>query len=403
MKGADDTLQPLLAGVVASIVGFASTFTVVLAGLRAVGATPAQASSGLLVLCATMGVASILLSVRHRIPISIAWSTPGAALLVSAGASGGGWPEAVGAFVVAGALIALAGTWSLLGRWIAAIPAPIASAMLAGVLLPLCLAPVEAVVEIPELAAPVVATWLALVLFARRWAVPGALVAAVVAIAVSERPRLGNIAPVIELTAPVFDAGALVGLALPLFVVTMASQNVPGMSVLATFGFRAPLRPILLATGAATAVGGPFGAHAINLAAITAALMAGPDSHPDPARRWIASAAAGAVALVLGLCAGLATAFIAASPPLLIEAVAGLALLGALGGALGAAAAATEQREAATLTFVVSASGIAVAGIGAPFWGLLAGLGFLALHRFVPVKRPAAEPAAAREGARTPA
>jgi benzoate membrane transport protein len=147
MRGADDTLQPLLAGVVASIVGFASTFTVVLAGLRAVGATPAQASSGLLVLCATMGVASILLSVRHRIPISIAWSTPGAALLVSAGASGGGWPEAVGAFVVAGALIALAGTWSLLGRWIAAIPAPIASAMLAGVLLPLCLAPVEAVVR----------------------------------------------------------------------------------------------------------------------------------------------------------------------------------------------------------------------------------------------------------------
>jgi benzoate membrane transport protein len=165
----------------------------------------------------------------------------------------------------------------------------------------------------------------------------------------------------------------MVSLALPLFLVTMASQNVPGMAVLSGFGYRPALRPILVSTGLASAVAAPLGGHAVNLAAITAALAASPDAEPDPSRRWIASVTAGVGMLVLGLGAGLATAFVLLAPPVLIEAVAGLALLGALAAALVAAVAEPSQREAAIVTFAVTASGVSVLGIGAAFWGLLAG------------------------------
>ncbi len=374
--------QPILAGIVASFVGFASTFALVLAGLHAIGADEAQAASGLATLCVTMGAAGIWLGLRHRIPVAIAWSTPGAALLISGGAVPGGYPAALGAFAVTGVLIVLAGLWSALGRWVERIPPAIASAMLAGVLLPVCVAPAEAAVELPAQALPVIAVWALLMRFARRWAVPGALVAAGIAIALD--PRQGavvpDLLPALTFTTPHLDLGALLGLALPLFVVTMASQNVPGVAVLTSFGYRPPLRDALVTTGAATAAGAPFGAHAINLAAITAALVAGPDAHPDSGKRWIASVSGAVTYLVFGLTAGLATALVAVAPPLLIEAVAGLALLGALGGAVTAAMADAERREAAVITFAVSASAITAAGISAPFWGLVAGLSYLALQ-----------------------
>jgi benzoate membrane transport protein len=383
--------QPLLAGVVAAIVGFASSFTIILTGLRSVGATPEQASSGLLVLSVAMGATAMALSWRTRLPVAIAWSTPGAALLVSAGVQPGGWPAAVGAFMVCGVLLALAGLWRGLGRWIARIPAPLANALLAGVLLPLCLAPVRAVTELPALAGPVVLVWALLLCVARRWAVPGALAAAIVAVLVDGPAGTdgARLLPALAFTAPELHAGAIAGLALPLFVVTMASQNVSGMSVLAAFGYRPDLRPVLLTTGAATAVIGPFGGHAINLAAITAALVAGPEAGPDPRRRWIAAVSGGASHLLLGLGAGLATALLAASPPLLVAAIAGLALLGALAGALSAAAAEGEHRDAAVVTLVVSAAGFTVLGVSAPFWGLLAGLALLGLQRLT-ARAPAA-------------
>lgn len=377
-------VQPLIAGVVTALVGFASTFALVLAGLRAVGASSDQAASGLLALCVAVGVVAIALGLWMRLPVAIAWSTPGAALLISAGAQDGGFRAAVGAFVLAGLLIVLCGLWAALGRWIAAIPVSLASAMLAGVLLPVCLAPVHAVVEVPWQAGPVVATWVAFTVVARRWAVPAAMAATIVVIAVGGDLPAGALDhpwPVLALTAPSVHLGAIVGLGLPLFVVTMASQNVPGMGVLASFGYRPPLRPILLSTGAATVVGAPFGAHAINLAAISAALAAGPDADPDPSRRWIASVTAGGCMIVLGLCAGLATVLVASAPPVLIEGAAGLALMGTLGGALSTALSDAPRREAATLTFVVSASAITIAGISSPFWGLLTGLGFLAVSR----------------------
>ncbi|MEV6707273.1 benzoate/H(+) symporter BenE family transporter, partial [Micromonospora wenchangensis] len=335
-----DRLQPVLAGVVTAVVGFASSFTVVLAGLRAVGASEAQAASGLLTVSVAAGICATWLGLRHRMPIAIAWSTPGAALLVATGPVPGGWPAAVGAFALCGLLIVTAGLFPALGRAVAAIPAPVAAAMLAGVLLPLCTAPVRALVEVPALAAPVIVTWLVLHRFAPRWAVPAALVAAAVVIALTttgEGISLGDLRPVVSPTVPAFTLPAVIGLALPLFLVTMAAQNVPGTAVLRGFGYRPPLAPALRTTGLATALGAATGGHAVNLAAITAALAAGPDAHPDPDRRWIASVTAGIGLALLGLGAGAATALVLLSPPVLIEAVAGLALLGALAGALSAA------------------------------------------------------------------
>ncbi|MEV0939261.1 benzoate/H(+) symporter BenE family transporter [Micromonospora wenchangensis] len=384
-----DRLQPVLAGVVTAVVGFASSFTVVLAGLRAVGASEAQAASGLLTVSVAAGICATWLGLRHRMPIAIAWSTPGAALLVATGPVPGGWPAAVGAFALCGLLIVTAGLFPALGRAVAAIPAPVAAAMLAGVLLPLCTAPVRALVEVPALAAPVIVTWLVLHRFAPRWAVPAALVAAAVVIALTTTGAgvtLGDLRPVVSPTVPAFTLPAVIGLALPLFLVTMAAQNVPGTAVLRGFGYRPPLAPALRTTGLATALGAATGGHAVNLAAITAALAAGPDAHPDPDRRWIASVTAGIGLALLGLGAGAATALVLLSPPVLIEAVAGLALLGALAGALSSALAPApasdpQSREAAVVTFVVTASGVSLLGVGGAFWGLLAGWLMLLLFR----------------------
>ncbi|MCG5448512.1 benzoate/H(+) symporter BenE family transporter [Micromonospora hortensis] len=396
-------VQPVLAGVVTALVGFASSFTVVLAGLRAAGASDAQAASGLLALCVASGLAAAWLGLRYRIPMSVAWSTPGAALLVATGPPPGGWPVAVGAFLVSGVLIVAAGLFPPLGRAVAAIPKPVAGAMLAGVLLPLCTAPVRALVELPVVAGSVVVGWLLLHRFARRWAVPGALVVAVAAIALTAPPTGltgAALIPSVTLTAPAWNASALVGLALPLFLVTMAAQNVPGMAVLVGYGYRPPFGAALRTTGLASLLAAPAGGHAVNLAAITAALAAGPDAHPDPERRWIASVTAGAGLAVLGLGAGVATTLVAVAPPILIEVVAGLALLGALATALASAVTDPATREAAVVTFVVTASGVTLIGVGGAFWGLVAGcLMLLLFHRRQPAPAGPDQPIpAAREG-----
>jgi benzoate membrane transport protein len=377
-------LQPVSAGLISAVVGYASAFTIVLAGLQAVGATQRQAASGLLAVCVGIAIAGTFLSLRYRIPVAIAWSTPGAALLVATGPIDGGFAAAVGAFLACAALTVLAGAVPWLARLVAAIPRPVAAAMLAGVLVPLCTAPVHALIDVPRLAIPVTLTWAVLLRFARPWAVPGALVAAVVAIAVSGTEHgLGaaSLRPALEFNAPMFTVRAIVGLAVPLFLVTMAGQNVPGAAVLSTFGYQTPLRAALVTTGLVSAAAAPFGGHAVNLAAITAALTAGPEAHPNPARRWVATIALGGGQLVLGLGAGLAAALVALSPPVLVIAVAGLALLPALATSLANATADPDHRDAAVITFVVTAAGLSIAGIGSPFWGLLAGLVALILRR----------------------
>jgi benzoate membrane transport protein len=373
----------LFAGVLAAFVGFASSFAVVLKGLTSVGASPAQAASGLMALAVAMGVCGILLSLWYRQPISIAWSTPGGALLASSAMPEGGFQAAVGAFLLSGMLIVIAGLWRPLGRAVAAIPSSLANAMLAGVLLNLCLAPMRAVLITPALALPVILTWAVVWRFWRLYAVPAA-----VALMVAMLAMQGHAGTAVTWLAepvvvqPVWSTSAMIGLAVPLFLVTMASQNIPGIAVLAVNGYSPPPGKLFQVTGLFTLVAAPFGGHAVNLAAITAALCAGPDAHPDPAKRYWAAVTAGATYIVFGLMAGAATSFIAISPPVLIEAIAGLALLGALGGALLGAVTEVDGREAALITFLVTASGLSFFGISGAFWGLLAGGAMRVLTRW---------------------
>lgn len=376
-------LPTILAGVLAAFVGFASSFSVVLKGLTAMGATPSQAASGLMALSVAMGVCAIGLSLWRREPISIAWSTPGAALLASSTAPAGGFGAAVGAFLVSGVLIVLAGSWRPLGRAVAAIPAPIANAMLAGVLLHLCLAPVTAVAVEPGLALPVIVVWAVVWRFRRLYAVPAAVFVMVVLLgfqggAVSGVTWFSGV----EGVTPVWSAAAALGLGVPLFLVTMASQNIPGMAVLAVNGYAPPPGPLFRVTGVFSLLAAPFGGHAVNLAAITAALCAGPGAGDDPARRYRAAVVAGVVYCGFGVLAGGAVGLIAVSPPVLIEAIAGLALLGTLGGALLGAVAEGEGRDAAVVTFLVTASGVGFLGVSGAFWGLIAGGAILVLGRW---------------------
>ncbi|MEX0807427.1 MAG: benzoate/H(+) symporter BenE family transporter [Dongiaceae bacterium] len=383
------SVQAVVAGLLAALVGFSSA-VVVLPGLAGVGATPAQAASGLIALSIAMGVGGIWLSFRTRMPISVAWSTPGAALLVTAGAVEGGFAAAVGAFLVVGVLIVIAGFWKPLGRWVTAIPSPLANAMLAGVLLGFCLAPVQAVAEVPLQALPIIVVWALVVRFRRLYAVPAAVVVTVLMIAFTtdiSMASFGSLWPQPILILPDFTLQALIGIALPLFIVTMASQNVTGIAVLSANGYRPDAGPLFRDTGILSLLAAPFGGHAINLAAITAALCAGPEAHPDPARRWWAAATAGLVYILFGLMAGAATAFLTASPPILIKAVAGLALLGAFASALMGAVADAKDREAAIVTFVVTASGLTFFGISGAFWGLIAGGAVYALMRWTGLRR----------------
>ena len=377
--------QAVGAGIVSGVVGFGGAFAVVLAGLRGVGASPAEAASGLMVLSVLMGALTIVLAVRTRLPMAIAWSTPGAALLATAGVPDGGFATAVGAFLLCGVLLTLAGLWPWLERTVTRIPRTVAAAMLAGVLLPLCLKPFAAVESAPELVLPVIAVWAGLLLFARPWAVPAALVVAIAAVVVSEPLDLGpasGLAPHLDLVAPDLRVGPMLALAVPLFIVTMASQNLTGMAVLTSFGFKPRWRTAVTSTGAATVIAAPFGGHALNLAAITAALVAGPEAHPEPGRRWVAATANGVTCMVFGLSAAAASAFLAAAPPEVLATVAGLALLAALGPALATALAEPEEREAALLTFVVSASGVTLLSVTAAAWGLAAGLLLLGAQRY---------------------
>ena len=373
---AADFTQPVFSGVLASIVGFASSFAIMLQGFASVGASPEQAASGLFAITLGMGLLGIVLSLATKTPIAIAWSTPGGALLIATGSVAGGFPAAVGAFIVAALLVVVAGYWRGFGRAVAAIPMPLASAMLAGILFNLCLAPVRAVAELPALALPIVLVWAVLLRFARLWSVPAAVAVTAVMIAISTDlpPDLFSGAwPAPVLIVPTLNFDAVIGIAIPLFVVTMASQNIPGLAVLRSNGFAPDVRPVFVSTGLVSALGALIGGQLINLAAITAALCAGPEAHPDAGKRYIAAVAGGIAYVLLALGAGLSAAFIAAAPPLLIEAVAGLALIGALATSLLGAVTDEEFRMPAVITFMVAASGLTLFGIGAAFWGLIVG------------------------------
>ncbi len=383
------SFQSFFMGCLTAFVGFASSFAVVLQGLKGVGASDFQAASGLMALSVSMGVCAIVLSAWTKLPVSIAWSTPGAALLATAGTVEGGFPAAVGAFLVCGVLIVIAGLFRPLGRAVAAIPAPLANAMLSGVILGLCFAPFKAIAFDPKLGLPILVAWAAVLAFKRLYAVPAALAAFALVLAFGVELPEGamaswtrSLAPPMELVMPVFTLPALISIALPLFIVTMASQNIPGIAVLKVNHYNPMPGPLFAVTGLFSLFSAPFGGHAVNLAAITAAMCAGEDAHPDPGKRYWAAIIGGVGYVILGLAAGAVTAFVSLAPPILIQAVAGLALIAAFSGSAVAAFKDAETREAAAVTFLITASGVTFAGISGAFWGLVAGGLMMALLQF---------------------
>jgi benzoate membrane transport protein len=368
--------QPVGAGAIAAVTGFASSFVLVLAGFTAVGASPEQAASGLLALCLAQCFLAVVLSWRTRQPLSFVWSTPGAALLVAAQGRTGSIESAVGAFLLCALLVVVTGAWPALARLVRRVPTPVAGALLAGVLFPLCLAPVTAVRVDPLAAVLVVLVWLVLRRLRPPLAVPAAMVVALVATVLSldGSPALEWV-PRLAVVTPDLDPFVLVSLGIPLYVVTMAGQNIPGFTILESLGYdRVPTGRVLVGAGLGSAGAAVFGGHAVNLSALAAGIIAGPSAGPDPARRWIAAVSGGAGYLVLGLLAAPIAGLVGSTDPVLVEAVAGLALLDSFIGGLVSALADPAHRLTAALTFAVVASGVTFAGIGSAFWGLVAGL-----------------------------
>ena len=380
----DLSLPAVVAGFVAVLVGYTSSVVIIFQAAAALGATPAQTASWLWALGLGMGLTSAGLSLWYRMPVLTAWSTPGAALLVTAGA-GVPMDQAIGAFVVCGVLITAAGASGLFARVMDRIPQALAAALLAGVLTRFAFDAFLSLRTQTLLVALMGAAYLA----GRRWwpryAVPGVLAAGTVLAALQGQLHLGGVSwqfttPVF--TMPSFSLSALVGVALPLFVVTMASQNLPGVAAQRAAGYAVPVSPPVTVTGLASLVLAPFGGYALNLAAITAAICMGREASEDPARRYTASVMAGLFYVALGLASGAVVGLIAAFPKELVLAVAGFALLGTIGGGLATAMKDEGSREAALITYLVTASGLTLGGVGAAFWGVVAGALALAVQRW---------------------
>lgn len=363
------------AALVAALVGYGSTIALVLAAAQAVGANPAQTASWVAAICFAKGLGSILLSAWKKVPMVLAWSTPGAALI--AASTGINMNEAVGAFVLAGGLIALTGALPPVNRAVSSIPAGVASGMLAGVLLPFCIAVATYSVSDWRIVLPLVAVFLIVRLISPLYAVLAALATGLViafTLAGVPTPTLRFDALTLVFIKPEFNPAVLIGLGLPLYLVTMASQNLPGFAVMRAHGFTPPVPAALGVTGIGSAIAGLFGSHTFNMAAITAAICLGDDVHPDRSKRWQVGLAYGAIWILLGLSGPLIIATIIAMPKAIIAVVAGLALITPFIGAVASAFDSQDTRFAAATTFFVTASGIAAFGIAAAFWGLLAGL-----------------------------
>ena len=380
------SLPAVTAGFVAVLVGFTSSVAIVFQAATALGATPEQISSWMWALGLGMGLCSALPSLVLRKPVMVAWSTPGAAVLATAAAAGGfTLAQATGAFIVCALLMTAAGATGWFERVMDRIPMPIASALLAGVLARFGLDAFLAA----RTALPLVLLMLGAYLVGRRlwprYAVPGVLAAGTAFAAANGQLHLAGVA--FTLTTPVavvpeFTLAAMVSLALPLFVVTMASQNLPGVAAIRAAGYRMPISKLITLTGVATLLLAPFGAYALNLSAITAAICMGPEAHEDPDKRYTAAVSCGAIYVVIGLFGAAVTGVLTAFPRELVVAVAGLALLSSIAGGLAVAVKDETHREAALITFLVTLSGLTLAGIGSAFWGVVAGALALLVQRW---------------------
>jgi len=384
----DFSVHAAVAGFVAVLVGFTSSVAIVFQAATALGATPEQIASWMWALGLGMGLCSLLPSLWLRQPVMVAWSTPGAAVLATAGA-GHTMPEAVGAFLVCAALITLVGMTGWFERVMDRIPMPIAAALLAGVLTRFGL---QAFAALQSAVLLVTLMLLAYLLGRRLWpryAVVGVLAVGTLFAALGGQLHLSGVqwgltAPV--WTSPVFSAGAVVSMAVPLFVVTMASQNLPGVAAIRAAGYSMPISKIITLTGVATLLLAPVGAFALNLSAITAAICMGREAHEDPARRYVAAVSCGALYCVIGLFGAAVTGVLTAFPRELVAAIAGLALLSSIGGGLAVAMKDDAHRESALITFLVTLSGLTLAGIGSAFWGVVAGALALFVQQWRPLK-----------------
>lgn len=391
------------AGFVAVLVGFTSSIAIVFQAAQAFGATPAMLASWLWAISIGMGLTTALPSLWLRKPVMVAWSTPGAAVLASAGVVGGfSMGDAVGAFMMSAALIVLVGATGWFERVMNRIPVALASALLAGVLARFGLAGFSAAQSALPLVVLMLLTYLLGKRFAPRYAVPATLLFAVLFVAAQNGfsqvdVPLGLTWPVF--VAPAFSWAAFVSLALPLFIVTMASQNLPGVAAIRASGFgdeRAhggeagiPVSKIITLTGLATLLLAPLGAFSLNLSAITAAICMGPEAHPDRARRYTAAVSCGLLYIALGLFGATIMALLTAFPKELVAAIAGLALMGTIGSALAAALHKESDREAAMVTFLITLSGVVVGGVGSAFWGVVAGAIALAVQHYRPKQHSA--------------
>ncbi len=377
----DISLSALTAGFVAVLVGFTSSVAIVFQAAQAFHATPAQISSWMWALGIGMGLCSLLPSLWLKKPVMVAWSTPGAAVLAAAGLTGGfSMAEAIGAFMVCAALITLSGVTGWFEKIMQRIPVAIASALLAGVLARFGLQAFAAA----QTALPLVLLMLGTYLLGKRLA-PRYAVVATLLIAIIYAASCGDMAgakitfdyAIPVFTMPRFTLAAAVSLALPLFVVTMASQNLPGVVAIQAAGYGGPngipVSKVIALTGIAGLLLAPFGAFALNLSAMTAAICMGREAHEDPDKRYTAAVSCGAIYVVIGIFGATITGLLTAFPKELVAAIAGLALLGTIGNGLAAALQDEATREAALITFLVTLSGVVIAGIGSAFWGVVAG------------------------------
>jgi len=375
MRPSSLTFPTLLSGFVAVLVGYASSAAIIWQAAAAAGATAPQIAGWMTSLGIGMGISTLALSWWYKAPVLTAWSTPGAALLATS-LQGVTLSETIGIFIFANALILICGISGLFARLMKIIPHSLAAAMLAGVLLRFGLQAFSNLEGHLLLCGSMLLAWLVTKAFAPRYAIVatllvGGAVAALKGDVVTEQLSFAVVMP--EFIAPTFNMTTLVSIGLPFFLVTMASQNAPGFATLKASGYPVAVSPLMVFTGGLALLLSPFGVYSICIAAITAAICQSPDAHPDASKRWLAAAAAGVFYLLAGIFGGSISGLMAALPLSWIQTLAGLALLGTIGGSLHQALHNEAERDAAVVTFLLTASGATLAGIGSAFWGLVAG------------------------------
>nr|WP_309236375.1 benzoate/H(+) symporter BenE family transporter [Leclercia sp. EC_58] len=375
MRASSLTFPTILSGFVAVLVGYASSAAIIWQAAAAAGATAPQIAGWMTALGLGMGISTLGLSWWYKAPVLTAWSTPGAALLATS-LQGVTLSETIGIFIFANALIVICGVSGLFARLMKIIPHSLAAAMLAGVLLRFGLQAFSNLEGHLLLCGSMLLAWLLTKAFAPRYAIVatllvGGLVAALKGDVVTERLTFALVMP--EFIVPTFNLTTLISIGLPFFLVTMASQNAPGFATMKASGYPVAVSPLIIVTGGLALLLSPFGVYSICIAAITAAICQSPDAHPDAGKRWLAAAAAGVFYLLAGIFGGSISGLMAALPLSWIQTLAGLALLGTISGSLHQALHNEAERDAAIVTFLLTASGATLAGIGSAFWGLVAG------------------------------